>query len=31
LKNPFLTSAEKRKRVVVNIDQLLADQNKTFI
>jgi hypothetical protein len=31
LKNPFLTGAEKRKRVVVNIDQLLADQNKTFI
>ena len=31
LKNPFLTSAEKRKRVVVNIDQLLADQHKTFI
>ena len=31
LKNPFLTSAEKRKRLVVNIDQLLADQNKTFI
>ena len=31
LKNPFLTSAEKRKRVVVNIDQLLADQNKQFI
>jgi hypothetical protein len=31
LKNPFLTGAEKRKRVVVNIDQLIADQNKTFI
>ena len=31
LKNPFLTSAEKRKRLVVNIDQLIADQNKTFI
>jgi hypothetical protein len=31
LKNPFLTTAEKRKRVVVNIDQLLADQHKTFI
>ncbi len=31
LKNPFLTSAEKRKRVVVNIDQLIADQNKQFI
>jgi hypothetical protein len=31
LKNPFLTGAEKRKRLVVNIDQLLADQNKTFI
>jgi hypothetical protein len=31
LKNPFLTSAEKRKRVVVNIDQLLADQNKHFV
>ncbi len=31
LKNPFLTSAEKRKRVVVNIDQLLADQNKQFV
>ena len=31
LKNPFLTSAEKRKRVVVNIDQLIADQNKQFV
>jgi hypothetical protein len=31
LKNPFLTGAEKRKRVVVNIDQLIADQHKTFI
>jgi len=31
LKNPFLTGAEKRKRLVVNIDQLIADQNKTFI
>jgi len=31
LKNPFLTSAEKRKRVVVNIDEMLAQANKTFV
>jgi len=31
LKNPFLTSAEKRKRVVVNIDEMLANQNKMFV
>ena len=31
LKNPFLTSAEKRKRVVVNIDEMLANQNKLFV
>jgi hypothetical protein len=31
LKNPFLTSAEKRKRVVVNIDEMLAAANKTFV
>ena len=31
LKNPFLSRRELGKRVVVNIDELLADQNKTFI
>ena len=31
LKNPFLTSAEKRKRVVVNIDEMLAESHKTFV
>ena len=31
LKNPFLTRGEKAKRVVVNIDELLADKERTFI
>jgi hypothetical protein len=31
LRNPFLSRSEKSKRVVVNLDQLLADQNKQFI
>jgi len=31
LKNPFLTSAEKRKRVVINIDEMIAQANKTFV
>jgi hypothetical protein len=31
LKNPFLSRRELGKRVVVNIDELLAEQNKTFI
>ena len=31
LRNPFLSRSEKSKRVVVNLDQLLLDQNKQFI
>ena len=31
LKNPFLSRAEKGKRVVINIDDALAQQNKTFV
>jgi hypothetical protein len=31
LKNPFLSRRELGKRVVVNLDELLAEQNKTFI
>jgi hypothetical protein len=31
MKNPFLSRREAGKRVVVNIDQLLAEQNKTFV
>ena len=31
LKNPFLTSAEKRKRVVINIDEAIAQANKQFV
>jgi hypothetical protein len=31
LKNPFLSRRELGKRVVVNIDELIADQTKTFI
>jgi hypothetical protein len=31
LKNPFLSRAELGKRVVVNIDELLAQQNQTFV
>jgi hypothetical protein len=31
LKNPFLSRAERGKRLVVNIDQLLEEQQRTFI
>jgi hypothetical protein len=31
MRNPFLSNAEMKKRVVVNIDELLADQNKYFV
>ncbi len=31
LKNPFLSRREMGKRVVVNIDQMLAESNKTFV
>jgi hypothetical protein len=31
LKNPFLSRFEQGKRVVVNIDEALAEQNKTFV
>jgi hypothetical protein len=31
LKNPFLSRAEKQKRIVVNIDNLLAEQERQFI
>jgi hypothetical protein len=31
LKNPFLSRGEQAKRVVVNIDEMLAEQNKTFV
>lgn len=31
LKNPFLSRAEKGRRQVINIDELLAEQNKTFV
>ena len=31
LKNPFLSRAEKQKRIVVNIDSLLAEQERQFI
>ena len=31
LKNPFLSTAEKRKRIVVNLDELFAQKDKTFI
>ena len=31
LKNPFLSRGEQAKRVVVNIDEMLAEQNKVFI
>lgn len=31
LKNPFLTRAERSKRTVINIDQLLEERDKTFI
>ena len=31
LNNPFLTRMEKQKRVVINIDELLAEKERTFI
>jgi hypothetical protein len=31
MKNPFLSRKELGKRVVVNLDELFAEQNKTFI
>ena len=31
LKNPFLSNREKAKRVVINIDELLLQKDKTFI
>ena len=31
MKNPFLSRYEKGKRMVVNIDELLAEQERTFI
>ena len=31
MKNPFLSRAEMGRRVVVNIDEMLAEQNKTFV
>ena len=31
LRNPFLSRAEKSKRVVINIDEALAEQNKYFV
>ena len=31
MKNPFLSNAEKQKRMVINIDELLAEKERTFI
>jgi hypothetical protein len=31
LSNPFLTRAEQRKRLVVNIDELLEEKDRTFL
>jgi hypothetical protein len=31
MKNPFLSRGEQARRVVVNIDEMLAEQNKTFV
>ena len=31
MKNPFLSRRELGKRTVINIDQMLAEQNKTFV
>ena len=31
MKNPFLSRAEMGRRVVVNIDEMLAEQNKIFV
>jgi hypothetical protein len=31
MSNPFLSSAEKRKRMVINIDEMLNEKQRTFI
>jgi hypothetical protein len=31
MKNPFLSNREKAKRMVVNIDELILQKDKTFI
>ena len=31
MKNPFLSRAEQGRRIVVNIDEMLLEQNKTFV
>ena len=31
MKNPFLSRAEMGRRIVVNIDELIQEQNKTFV
>jgi hypothetical protein len=31
MKNPFLSRAEKNRRIVVNIDEMLLEQNKHFV
>lgn len=31
LKNPFLSRGEQQRRIVVNIDEMLLEQNKTFV
>jgi hypothetical protein len=31
MKNPFLSNAEKRKRMVINIDEMLNEKQRTFI
>lgn len=31
MNNPFLSRQEKQKRVVINIDELLAEKERTFI
>jgi hypothetical protein len=31
MRNPFLSRAEKQKRVVVNIDELIAAQERHFV
>ncbi len=31
MSNPFLSSSEKRKRVVINIDEMLSEKQRTFI
>jgi len=29
--NPFLSNSEKRKRMVINIDEMLNEKQRTFI